>query len=277
MLLFIIGALFCSLLGPFTVLFYCSVGLLTGSLITTVIIVITCGIFIRLFSWGEDGYSYEVLQYISFTNRRENYRCICDRKNENSRIWSSCIYTTQREEWAYFDITRKILQAHRERLPQKILLLGGGGGSLAYTISKCYPTIHIDIVEISKQMIYVAKRYFLRASHHEKITWIHRNALAYVKQSARAHLTYDCVIVDLFNNDVIPEFLTDRSFVQTLHKIVKPDGLLFINFGWQNIDIKRANSLYTAQFNEFRLYLYGKSVVGVNWLIPPDVHALLVN
>jgi len=281
LVLFVIGTLLCSFLGPFPVLFYCSVGLLVGSLITIAYIVYNYGIFVRLYSWTDHGYSHEVRQYVNFINPKENYRGICKKGNVNPYGWDSRIYTTPRKEWAYFDIIRQLLNANRRRFPQRTLLLGGGGGSIPYCISDLYPIPQIEAIEISKQMICVAKRYFCRTSNHQKIKWIHQDAFTHIKQSANTHRTYDCIIVDLFENGSLPKFIFHASYIRSLHSILESGGLLFMNFGWKNVDIKRLKSLYAKTFNNYKLYLYNypynRNIIGVNWSIPPDAHLLSLN
>jgi hypothetical protein len=276
LLLFIVGVLFCNLFRQFSIIFYCSIGFWVGYLITFTYITYKCGVFIRLYSWTDRWHSHEVRQYISFINPKENYRGVCPKENVTSNLWDSRIYTTERTEWAFFDIIRKILNANTQRLPQKILLLGGGGGAIPYTISKLYPTIQIDTVEFSKQMISVAKRFICR-TNHQKIKWIRRDAFAYIKQCARSHKTYDCVIVDLFEKDAIPKFINHPSFVQSLFTILKKDGLLFMNLGWKTDNIQRLRSSYTTQFNNYKLYLNHNNIIGINWSVQPETHLFSLN
>ena len=46
--------------------------------------------------------------------------------------------------------------------PEKILVIGLGGGSIPLTLSELYPTVHIDIVEIDEAVIRVARNFQLQ-------------------------------------------------------------------------------------------------------------------
>jgi spermidine synthase len=109
--------------------------------------------------------------------------------------------------------------------PQRILIVGVGGGTLPMFLHKHFPQTAIDAVDIDPDVIQVARDYFGLQ----------------VDQQLRAHASdgrkfieqcrdpYDIIMLDAFSNDEIPFSLATREFLQAVRRAVTPDGVVVGN------------------------------------------------
>jgi len=119
----------------------------------------------------------------------------------------------------------------------RVLFLGLGGGSLArYMLHNC-PGMSIDGVEISADVISMARDYFgfgalekqsarFRMEHNDAYSAVSHRAISPADKGS-----YDAVFVDCFQGSgVVPESCRSRSFADKIKEILKPGGLLLQNF-----------------------------------------------
>lgn len=78
--------------------------------------------------------------------------------------------------------------------PKKVLVLGLGGGSVIHLIRHFFPSCDIHCVELEKQHIHIAKRYF---KIPDDITVIHGDAYQYL---ANTSVKYDWILDDVFQH-----------------------------------------------------------------------------
>ncbi|MCG9794014.1 class I SAM-dependent methyltransferase [Flavobacterium algicola] len=104
---------------------------------------------------------------------------------------------------------------------QKILIVGGGTGWILEEIAKSHDNLQITFVEISANMIQLAKQKKIR---NNRISFVHLPIEKFTDQQS-----YDVIITAfLFDN-----FARNRAEIvfEQLHKIVEEDGLwLFTDF-----------------------------------------------
>ena len=112
--------------------------------------------------------------------------------------------------------------------PERILVIGLGGGTLPMTFHKLYPEAQIDSVEIDPAVVDVAKRFF-DFEESENVKVIARDGRVYVKQAARFNRQYDYIILDAFNGDYIPEHLMTKEWLEEVKSILAPGGVLIAN------------------------------------------------
>ncbi len=232
---------------------------IAGSLITLIIVYFIAaykyGIFIRRYSFVEHGEKYEINDFYKPLEPLKNYRVL---SRNNSNQIDSKIFLAKQTKWAYFDNIRTILQAQTLLKHRNILLLGGGGGALAKTVLQSYPLYHIDVVEISKTMVSVAKRFFLSPPETKKITLLCQDALTYVTHTRKK---YDVIIVDLFINSEISKDTVKKQFIHDLARVCTPRTILFVNyFGVQEEALPRITYFYRHAFPNFQLYLQGEAI-----------------
>lgn len=129
-----------------------------------------------------------------------------------------------------------------EQAPQRILVLGVGGGAVIQQLNFFLQPAHIAGIELSEIHIDIARRFFnLRQAN---IHLYHGDAKVFVESYKGP--PYDLVIDDLFheeNGETERAISFDRSWSQSLLSLVDPDGFLVVNFA------------YTKQLRDALVYL----------------------
>jgi spermidine synthase len=109
--------------------------------------------------------------------------------------------------------------------PQRALILGHGGGSLAKWLARYWPALELDIVEVDPSVVRVAETFFdyhPPANHHIHV----KDARAFLRSTAAR---YDVIWLDVFARHLIPFHLTTREFFELVRAHLNPDGVLAAN------------------------------------------------
>lgn len=126
--------------------------------------------------------------------------------------------------------------------PQRILVVGLGGGTIPNFLHKHYPGTRIDVVEIDPVVVDVAKRFF---GFRED-----ENLRAHVddgrKFIERCREPYDLIFLDAFGADSIPYDLATREFLAAVRKALTPHGLVVGNV-WSHY----SNPLYESMIRTY--------------------------
>lgn len=125
-----------------------------------------------------------------------------------------------------------VVPAFLERKPEKILLIGLGGGSIPRVMAKCYPDAEIDIVEIDEDVITAAKDYFFfePASNMNISVMDGRRFLRSTKEK------YDIIFLDAYDDMSIPFHLTTKEFFELVKERLKRTGIVASNIWGPNTD-----------------------------------------
>jgi spermidine synthase len=110
--------------------------------------------------------------------------------------------------------------------PKNILLLGLGGGTLVHLIRLFFPSAHITCVDIDKEHIKIAKRFFKIPKHN--VTVIEGDAYSVLKARKQ---DYDWIIDDVFQHvSGEPERGSDVfTLLKTYRSNLTKGGLLSLN------------------------------------------------
>lgn len=135
--------------------------------------------------------------------------------------------------------------------PQRILIVGLGGGTIPKFLHKHYPQAVIDAVDIDPDVIKVAREFF---EFHDDA-----NLRAYVGDGRkfiedRTGL-YDMIFLDAFGIDSTPYHLTTREFFLSVKNALTPRGVALGNI-WRRIYNPLYDSMvrtYLAVFDEVHL------------------------
>ena len=109
--------------------------------------------------------------------------------------------------------------------PQRGLILGHGGGSMAKWLAQYWPTLELDVVEFDPTVVRMAEEYFdyhPPPNHHVSV----RDGRAFLRGTDR---TYDVIWVDAFARHMIPFHLTTAEFFSILRTHLNPDGVVAVN------------------------------------------------
>lgn len=134
--------------------------------------------------------------------------------------------------------------------PQKVLIIGLGGGSIPTALREVLPRTEIDVVEIDPAVTKVARQFFgfkedPRMKVHEM------DGRVFVKRAIREKRQYDVVMLDAFDHEYIPEHLLTREFLEEVKSLLTPQGVLVGNtFSSSNL-YDHESTTYAAAFGTF--------------------------
>jgi len=138
-----------------------------------------------------------------------------------------------------------------------ILVLGVAGGSVIKTLVKeiGYKG-EITGVEIDPEIISLAYTYF-NLKEIPNLTIIIEDAFKYV---ATTNKTFDLIVIDIFQDNSMPEFLFEREFVDNVTSLLNPGGFLLFNTMLHFKNDQDRNNLYRSHFdpNDFSIYTLPK-------------------
>ena len=134
--------------------------------------------------------------------------------------------------------------------PQRILVVGLGGGTLPTLLGSLFPTAHITVVEIDPAVVKVAYRYFdYVADDRTKV--VEQDARVFGKRAGLAGDQFDLILLDAFNSDYIPEHLMTREYLEETRALLTEGGVLVSNT-FAISDLYHHESVtYEAVFGEF--------------------------
>ncbi|NMH29079.1 spermidine synthase [Flavobacterium silvaticum] len=136
----------------------------------------------------------------------------------------------------------------------KILVLGVAGGSVIKTlVHEIKTTALITGVEIDAAVIELANSYFgLDKIPNVKI--VIDDAFEFVLKTKEL---YDLVIIDVFQDTTMPNFLFEKFFAMRIAAILTPDGYILFNTMTLNGEHDSRNEAYVQHFSDgpFRVKL----------------------
>lgn len=122
--------------------------------------------------------------------------------------------------------------------PKNVLILGYGGGTVAGLIRLLYGDVPIIGVDIEPHV------------PPKDITFIQADAEEYVKTAGK----FDCVIVDVFQDNRVPDFVYSKKFADAVSKI---SNYLIINIiGKPNMDNYKMELVCILQSNGNDIHYY---------------------
>ncbi len=111
--------------------------------------------------------------------------------------------------------------------PKRVLTIGLGGAALTNFIHEWYPDAHIDVVEIDREVVNIAKKYFFL--EEKENYWVHVEDGRVFLKNADAEKKYDLVILDAFKSGSIPYHLKTREYYEEIHRLMAPGAVLASN------------------------------------------------
>lgn len=136
---------------------------------------------------------------------------------------------------------------------KSILILGVAGGSVIKTlVNEIDFNGEITGVEIDPEIIYLANTYF-KLNEIPNLTIIIEDACKFVQKTNK---TYDLIVIDIFQDNSMPQFLFETVFVENTKYLLNPGGYLLFNTMIHNKNDQERNKKYINHFNsdEFSTY-----------------------
>jgi spermidine synthase len=153
-----------------------------------------------------------------------------------------------------FDYTRMMMAAlYLNPSPQRVLIIGLGGGTLPGALQKILPVARIDAVEVDPAVVRVAGKYFGFAPGRQT-TVFEEDGRVFVKRMQKQQIRYDLVLLDAFDHEYIPEHLLTREFLLEVRSILAAGGVLAANtFATSRLYHFESATYYSAFGDFYRL------------------------
>jgi len=135
--------------------------------------------------------------------------------------------------------------------PERVLLLGTGGGALARYFHHRQTAIHGDAVEISSVIAEIARQFFEFPSQGQGWRTVISDAQEYIYQSKQR---YDLIFLDIAEKESSPTWMFETDFLERCRERLGDDGALVLNiipkdaevFSKALWNIRQAFDLYTV-------------------------------
>lgn len=164
---------------------------------------------------------------------REDRRCL--QFGRDARVAQTCVSRTNPDE-LQFDYYRMLLGAlYLRPQPQRVLVLGLGGGVMASVLQKLLPQAQIDCVEIDPAVVRVASSHFGFVPGPQ--TRVHtEDGRVFVKRALRQGQKYDLILHDVFDHNYIPEHMITLEYFRELLGVLAEQGVIATNtFSWSSL------------------------------------------
>jgi spermidine synthase len=120
------------------------------------------------------------------------------------------------------------------RRPESVLLVGLGGGSLVHFLLQACPDSSLDVVEVSGEVIKLARDYFFLPQENARFRVFHAAGQDFVQQMAGIDRRYDLILIDAFDESGPAAILTGKEFLTACRGRLKPDGIFAMNL-WNRL------------------------------------------
>ncbi len=128
------------------------------------------------------------------------------------------------------------------------LVLGCGGGAVPRWLLEEYPSLTVDVVDRSPQIIGICKKYFMRR-------WRNSSRLQFFCTDAQDYVapeySYQFIFCDLFDGMNLAPFVYSRGFAGKLREMIGDRGILIVNCGWNHLYAVR--QAFAPYFDEIRV------------------------
>jgi spermidine synthase len=101
-----------------------------------------------------------------------------------------------------------------------------GGGSLAKFMFHRLPSVHVKAVEVSSQVVAIARNYFHVPANNPRLEIVVADGAEYI---AREEAAADAIIVDGYDADAHAEELASNSFYAACRERLNPGGMFVVN------------------------------------------------
>lgn len=150
----------------------------------------------------------------------------------------------------------KYIGFERIRNFESILVLGVAGGSVIKTlVDEIKFKGKITGVEIDRDIIDIANSYF-QLDKIQNLEIVVDDAFEYV---LKTKLKYDLIIIDIFQDTTMPNFLFEDFFIQRINSLLNLNGFILFNTMVINQKQEERNLLYKSKFGgNYSLRMYPK-------------------
>lgn len=150
----------------------------------------------------------------------------------------------------------KFIGFERIRNFESVLILGVAGGSVIKTlVEKIKYGGKITGVEIDESVIAIANQYF-ELDKIPNLEIVIDDAFEYVLKTKK---TYDLIIIDIFEDTTMPNFLFEDFFINRVNSLLNINGFILFNTMVISKKEEERNLIYKSKFNgNYSLRMYPK-------------------
>lgn len=137
-----------------------------------------------------------------------------------------------------------------------VLVLGVAGGSVIKTlVDEVKFTGKITGVEIDKDVVEIANSFF-KLDQIENLNIVVDDAFEFVLKTKEK---YDLIIIDIFQDTTMPNFLFEDFFIQRVNFLLNINGFILFNTMVLDYKDRRRNASYKSRFDEkYSVRMYPK-------------------
>jgi spermidine synthase len=134
-----------------------------------------------------------------------------------------------------------------DRQPERMLVIGNAGGTVARAYGRFWPGVEIDGVELDPAVTRAARRY-LGLGDNPRLHVITADGRPYLELTKRR---YDLIVVDAYRQPYIPFYLATREFFALVREHLRPGGLVALNVAATPDDHRLSRALGTTLLSVF--------------------------
>lgn len=138
-------------------------------------------------------------------------------------------------------------------MPKRSLVVGLGGAVVPREIVHYFPESEVDVLEIDKEMINVATKYFFLPSHNINLCL----GDAYKTIKLQSDKRYDFIFLDAFSSDYIPFSLMTTNFAFNVMNLMSEKCVIAINMSpihsSFNSHLNTLRAVFESDYNIYRM------------------------
>ena len=139
---------------------------------------------------------------------------------------------------------------------ENILVLGVAGGSVIKTlVDEVKFKGKITGVEIDEEVVKIANSYF-KLNEIPNLELVIDDAFEFVLKTKEK---YDLIIIDIFQDTTMPNFLFEDFFIKRINFLLKVNGFILFNTMVLGFQDRRRNAIYKSKFDSnYSVRMYPK-------------------
>jgi len=158
-----------------------------------------------------------------------------------------------------FDYNQRMFELVIGLKPKRLLLIGGGVGTLPTALLAALPGIYVDMVEPDDGLTDLAYRFF-DLPVDERLRILHTDGREFLRTSVER---YDVILVDAFVHTAIPRDLRTVEAFETLKRHLRPGGVLAMNvisayYGKSSQVLRELYAAVQQSFSTVTLFVAGR-------------------
>ena len=114
---------------------------------------------------------------------------------------------------------------HYRDIPETILVLGLGAGTIPSYLYHRFPKTKIYVIEILPELKEIASDYF-SMPRNERLEIVIGDAYDYIKET---QIQFDLIFMDVFSKNAIPQKFRTEEFYTGLKRLISADGYVAFN------------------------------------------------